>query len=508
LKQGDPTTLTWSIVPDGTRIVPRRPNESDGPSDLRAFLDQKYGSGNAWLPMFQRVFDRWSELSGVTYLYENMDDGQSITESGFATGERGVRADIRIAGHGFGQSIFIAYNHFPENGDMVLNTSSPFFEGEDPDSIRFRNLVAHEHGHALGFKHVFSGTDPFLMNLAVGDGYDGPQFDDILALQRAYGDAREKNGGNDNLFRATFVGNLVPNSRMIVGGDAVHTRVFPDQTDFVSIDGSSDVDFYSFRVTEPHRASVWLRPAGPRYVHGPDSGEEVPFDAQRQSNLSVELYGPDGRTVLAVARSNPLGAAELIENANLSLPGRYYVRVAGFEDLAQMYRLEIGDLSILEPGDFNGDGLLDIQDLNALTEVVQQASHDTHFDVTSDGLVDQADRVQWVEVLRGTYFGDTNLDGEFTSNDLILVFRDSEYEDDIPGNSTWIDGDWDGDLDFASGDFVLAFKGGGYEQGPRPSANTVPEPTGTVWLLYILVGIRYRAVRAAADWSGLTHWTA
>jgi hypothetical protein len=54
-----------------------------------------------------------------------------------------------------------------------------------------------------------------------------------------------------------------------------------------------------------------------------------------------------------------------------------------------------------------------------------------------------------------------------------LVFGAGEYEDDIPGNSTWPTGDWNADGDFTSSDLVFAFQDGGYEQGPR--AAVVPE---------------------------------
>ena len=35
-----------------------------------------------------------------------------------------------------------------------------------------------------------------------------------------------------------------------------------------------------------------------------------------------------------------------------------------------------------------------------------------------------------------TWFGDVNLDGEFSSTDLVQVFQTGEYEDGIAGSST------------------------------------------------------------------------
>ncbi len=58
--------------------------------------------------------------------------------------------------------------------------------------------------------------------------------------------------------------------------------------------------------------------------------------------------------------------------------------------------------------------------------------------------------------------GDANLDGIFDSQDLVYVFQRGEYEDPLPGNSGWADGDWDGDGEFTSADMVRAFVEGGY----------------------------------------------
>ncbi|MCA9215413.1 MAG: tandem-95 repeat protein, partial [Planctomycetales bacterium] len=48
----------------------------------------------------------------------------------------------------------------------------------------------------------------------------------------------------------------------------------------------------------------------------------------------------------------------------------------------------------------------------------------------------------------GAPIGDSNYDGVFDSGDLVLVMQAGEYEDGIPNNSTWEEGDWNGDGDF------------------------------------------------------------
>ena len=96
-------------------------------------------------------------------------------------------------------------------------------------------------------------------------------------------------------------------------------------------------------------------------------------------------------------------------------------------------------------------------------------------DVNADGLVNSADRDIWVNNLKGTFFGDSTLEGEFDSGYLVAVFRSGEYEDGIVGNSTWAEGDWNGNGDFDSGDLIAAFQGNSFEIDPRTGVASVPE---------------------------------
>ncbi len=113
-------------------------------------------------------------------------------------------------------------------------------------------------------------------------------------------------------------------------------------------------------------------------------------------------------------------------------------------------------------GDFNGDGSVDAQDIDLLFAQLRSPSPDRAFDLTGDGAVDQQDRDEMIERILGTSYGDSNLDGIFNSQDLLLVFQRGKYEDGQPLNAGWADGDWDGDGDFNSGDLLLAFQKGGY----------------------------------------------
>ncbi len=143
--------------------------------------------------------------------------------------------------------------------------------------------------------------------------------------------------------------------------------------------------------------------------------------------------------------------------------------------------------------DFNGDGVVDVADVNLLLAAVHAGTNDPQFDRTADGLVDQNDIIEVITSPQelNTYIGDVNFDGEFNTTDLVQVLGAGEYEDAVVGNSTWETGDWNGDAEFDTGDFVFALGEGGYEQGPRAAvqAAIVPEPASFALLLLGSVGL-------------------
>jgi hypothetical protein len=145
--------------------------------------------------------------------------------------------------------------------------------------------------------------------------------------------------------------------------------------------------------------------------------------------------------------------------------------------------MQIDDISIAITGqtvlgDFNANGILDADDIDMLTAEAISGNDSIEFDLNGDQMVDDSDRTVWVEEIRKTYFGDSNLDGEFSSADFVAVFTSAKYE--TGQTAKWSEGDWNGDTLFNSSDFVAAFVGAGYEQGPRVAAvQAVPEPTST-----------------------------
>jgi hypothetical protein len=142
-------------------------------------------------------------------------------------------------------------------------------------------------------------------------------------------------------------------------------------------------------------------------------------------------------------------------------------------------------VSAIERGDFDGNGQLDVRDIDLLNTIIVNSDQEERFDITEDGSVGIEDLQMWVHDLKQTWFGDANLDGEFNSGDLVTVLAAGTYESDA--DAGWGSGDFDGSGRFDSGDLVLALSDGGYEQGPRAAA--VPEPTAVISLLTALIAL-------------------
>lgn len=337
LAQGDPITLTWSVVPDGTPITSGA-GEPPAASNLRAFLNGIYGSMPDWLPLFQQVFDRWGELAGITYIYVDYDDSAELPSF---DGQLGVRADIRIGGHFIdGNSNIVAYNYYPDWGDMVIDTADNTFANKASNSLMLRNTVAHEHGHGLGFAHVCPIDQTKLMEPFISWLFDGPQHDDILAANRNYGDRFEH---DDTPATAAPLGEF---------GSTTEANL--------SVDSNTDTDVYSFIVDADGEVDVTITPTGKTYLEGPQNPNGTctagsSYDTLTIQDLAVRVLDVDGSTELASADLGGVGEAEILVDVTLtSGAGTYYVEVTGdATDVAQLYELSM----TLSPSDeiFSGD---------------------------------------------------------------------------------------------------------------------------------------------------------
>lgn len=505
LTQGTPTTLTWSFVPDGTVI----PNE--GNSDIINFLDTIIGAGpggadltqRPWFPHFANSFDRWSQLTGLSYVYEPNDDG--ITGGGHPhqqwPGALGVRGDVRISGNFIdGASNVLAYNFFPNNGDMVIDTGDGAFFGTAANTYRrLRNTVMHEHGHGIGLNHVESSNAGFLMEPFLSTTFDGPQLDDILGGQRLYGDFYEKsNGGAGNNTFATAIdfGLIAPNTSRMIGQHAVGTPVvLATETDFISIDDDSDLDYFSFTVDQPSNVNIVLTPAGATYNEGAQGGAQAPLNTAALSDLTLRLYDTDGTTLLISKNDTAVGLAESIASFALPSTGEFFVRVSGAANNIQMYTLNVNVVPGIMLGDFNADGLFNCADIDSLVAAVASGSGAASFDLNGDTLVNAADVTQWLalagaeNLVSGNPYlpGDVNLDGGVDGSDF-NIWNANKFT----SVAAWCSGDLTADGAIDGSDFNVwnSFK---FQSSDGPANAVVPEPS--VWTLALGMGLLFRRRR-------------
>jgi serralysin len=356
---GTPITVTWSFAPDGTAI----PGAN---SSLISWLDANFRgaspgtstwspttgySQEPWFQIFDTAFTRLSALSGLSYVYEPHDDGAMFSSG--ALGSLGVRGDMRLSAKAYaplsggGTDPTLASNFFPDYAEMMINTNQLGYLGINSNNYRrFRNVLMHEAMHGLGVNHVFTSSPTvLLMAPALSSTIDGPQLDDVLALHRLYGDVLEKSGGNDAAASATSLGSLAASQTLTRGtlGNAV--AVAGSAVDFVSIDGSSDVDFFSFTLNTPLNVTLSLAPKGTTYQMGSVEGGQAPYNTQALSDLSLALFDSTGfNQIGSTANSQGAGFGEsLVRELNA---GTYYARITGVQDDVQLYQISVAGAAI------------------------------------------------------------------------------------------------------------------------------------------------------------------
>ena len=400
---GIPGTITWSIVPDGT-FVPGGGLTTAGPSDLNDFLNATFTGGVTGEALIEQSFNRWDELSGLSAVRELNDDGRAFNNFTF-DGVLGVRGDIRIGGQVLdGPGGTLAFNFFPDDGaDMVVDTSDfNFFDNTNNNSRAFRNTIMHEVGHALGIDHVSSTSDALLLEPSINLSFDGPQLDEVRAVQLVFGDAFEEtnNGlGNGTVQTATDLGNISSGATLAIGKDAdVPTQtISPTATDFVSISGEDDVDVYSFTVDSLSNFEIALTPLGGVFTQGATLGSATIFDANSRVDLALSLFDSDGQSLLASSDQSGLGGTETLSSISLE-PGTYYTQITGVQDTIQLYSLEL--TSALK-GDVDLNGVVDFFDIGAFIGVLEARTFQAEADTNCDTVVDFGDIASFIIILQG-----------------------------------------------------------------------------------------------------------
>jgi serralysin len=409
---GQPITLTWSLVPDGTSLSSGYAPTNGTTSNLISTFDATFGGSPSpavatdltkrpWFHLFSDSFNRWTQLGGVNFVYEPHDS--TLTLGSTSPGVLSSRGDIRIGGANIdGTDGTLAETLLPQNGDILIDTADKsFFSDSTNNFLSFRNTLMHETGHAFGLEHVISDTSSLLMAPVIDLSFDGPQLDEVRAIQYFYGDANEKshNGqGNNTAANATPLGAIATGGSVEVGSSAETTQhVNPTDTDFVSIFGNTDADYYSFSVSGPAKLNADLSPRGGIFTQTDESDPNPPtsFNANNRDDLTLTLFGSNGTTALATVNNTAAGFDETLSNFSLTSAGQYYVRVTGATaDAVQLYDLKLSTTAALT-GDYNHDGVVDATDYTIWRSELGQTGSGLAADGNGDNKVDAADYTIW-----------------------------------------------------------------------------------------------------------------
>lgn len=346
--EGEPFTLTYSFVLDGTSIPPTfwDTDPSPRPSNLFATMDAEFPGGmTAFRAKVREAFDAWQEVTNITYV-EVPDDGAAFTvanggavPSANATGRGDIRIAMRLIdgdgvdtdGNGTIDRNVLAYNKFPgSGGDMVLDAGNmAIFSNATNGFRRLLNTLEHEHGHGLGFHHVMPTNNTKLMEPYLNTNFDGPQEDDIRGAVSLYGDPVE---ANDNATDATPIGSVADNGS---------TDILVEN---LAIERNGENDFYKFSASGGSRVIIDLIPIGTTYSQGaqPQDADTPPVlntvNALAARNLRVRLLR-NGQT-LVEANAATAGGVETIDTI-LPADGLYYLWVDGTDNGTQPQRYEL-----------------------------------------------------------------------------------------------------------------------------------------------------------------------
>ena len=170
------------------------------------------------------------------------------------------------------------------------------------------------------------------------------------------------------------------------------------------------------------------------------------------------------------------------------------------EGRVDMGSVETGGIPPLPDGDFTGpagvpDGLWDCFDINALTAETAAGINNPAFDMTGDGLVNDADVTEWLAVAGGINLmsgnpyarGDANLDGIVDGLDFIEWNMNK-----FTSNTDWCGGNFNGDAVIDGLDFIEWNNNKFTQQGPITGGGG---PSSTFEVLGEATGRRERLVK-------------
>jgi hypothetical protein len=408
---GSPRALTWSFIPDGVTIKDH--NSVNQSSALFSQMDARFaGAGGraTWIALFESSFNRWAQLSGVSYSRiryagQDWDDGASFGTSGSS-----ARGDVRIGMVPMdGQYGILAFNYYPSHGDMVLDSAENWASSSNNYRF-FRNIIMHEHGHGLGLDHVCPSNGTKLMEPYLNTNFDGPQHDDIRGVHSFYGDDTED---DNTTATARDVGTVNAGSPLMLG--TVPAPAVSNGS-ILSIDANGEQDYFRFTAGVGQAVSVTVTPIGLSYDSSTQNengtcNSGTTINSLTMADLNVRILATNGTTVIATGASQPAGQPETLSNVLLPGAGDYYIRVYEGNTPAgpQLYQVALSAAVL----DCNQNGVPDNTDI--LNGTSQDCNSDgtpdecqAALDSNGDGRLDSCQKAR----------GDFDLDGDVDQTDF------------------------------------------------------------------------------------------
>jgi hypothetical protein len=209
------------------------------------------------------------------------------------------------------------------------------------------------------------------------------------------------------------------------------------------------------------------------YVAGGGSNNIVKFDVD--GNYLGEIRHPDltGPQGVAFDDQGHLFSSSFYQDnvVEFDINGGYVRTITeGGLDIPRSIAFVPTSLSVGLVGDFDDSGTLDAADIDILSGRVHAATYDAAFDLTNDNMLNDADRLMWIEELAGTLVGDADLNRNVEFADFLALAQR------FNAAGGWADGDFDGNGEVQFGDFLALSQNFGLSSSMEMAAS-VPEPS-------------------------------
>ncbi|MCA9169081.1 MAG: CotH kinase family protein, partial [Planctomycetales bacterium] len=235
--------------------------------------------------------------------------------------------------------------------------------------------------------------------------------------------------------------------------------------------GEAPIDVGGWYLTDGNNLTKF-RITGPNTILAP--GQYLVFN---ETELGFGFNGSsddDARLIRPDANGRPVSYADVVDFGP-TLPGVSIGRVpngTGAWHTLNSTSFGAPNVGGVLTGDLDGNGIVNANDIDLLCRAIRFDQQVPSGDLNSDDTLNEADFELLIGTVLATTPGDANLDGSFTSSDLVLVFQAGQYEDEVADNSGWATGDWNCDGEFGSADLVSAFQAGSFVAAAQPKAIT------------------------------------